>query len=189
MPLRWSLPSTFLLAALIAYVGVTTCRNATPLLSAPRHDAPALHSIDDDSRAFSVGNLDGLERAVAATPDATSTARLVGAYLDRGEPGLAMAALDHARPEVRVVAALATLEARTLFARGRARQALAAAERASQACADDGCAAWVLASATRQVAFLEQVVADGIEDPTTAPDRVQAAYERSARTVRLVAMR
>jgi hypothetical protein len=39
------------------------------------------------------------------------------------------------------------------------------------------------------VAFLEQVVADGIEDPTTAPDRVQAAYERSARTVRLVAMR
>ena len=45
------------------------------------------------------------------------------------------------------------------------------------------------AKTTRQVAFLEQVVAAGIDDPQADPLATHAAYERSAHEVRLVAMR
>jgi hypothetical protein len=47
----------------------------------------------------------------------------------------------------------------------------------------------VVATTTRQVAFLEQVVAAGIEDPQANPSATRAAYERSTHEVRLVAMR
>jgi hypothetical protein len=53
----------------------------------------------------------------------------------------------------------------------------------------ESCSAWQFAKAERQRAFLEQVVAAGIEDPLAEPEATRAAYERSAREVRLVAMR
>ena len=87
------------------------------------------------------------------------------------------------RPEV------AHLHARALFHRGFAREALAAAAHASHACAERQLRAVALAKTARQVAFLEQVVAAGIDDPLANPAATRAAYERSTHEVRLVAMR
>jgi hypothetical protein len=87
------------------------------------------------------------------------------------------------RPEV------AQLYARALFHRGHAREALAIARDASTACDSGSCPAWLVAKTTRQVAFFEQVVAAGIDDPQHDPAATLAAYERSAHEVRLVAMR
>ncbi len=62
------------------------------------------------------------------------------------------------------------------------------AEQASDACAIS-CPAWLIAATSRQVAFLDEVVAAGIEDPLTDPRATRAAYDRSVHEVRLVAMR
>jgi hypothetical protein len=82
------------------------------------------------------------------------------------------------------------MQARALFQRGHAREALAVARGASETCNDaEACPAWLMAKTARQVAFLEQVVAAGIDDPQQNPAATRAAYERSAHAVRLVAMR
>src|SRR6185503_11798145 len=131
-----------------------------------------------------------LESQAAVTPSARSVAALAGAYLDRDQPGLATAALEKAPREVLDRPEVAQLYARALFHRGHARQALAVAREASETCADSmACAPWLMAKTARQVAFFEQVVAAGIDDPHTNPDATKAAYERSTHEVRLVAMR
>jgi hypothetical protein len=131
-----------------------------------------------------------LESQAAVSHDARSIADLAGAYLDRGQPGLATAVIEQAPSEVRSRPEIAGLHARALFHRGRARQALAVAREAADSCAEGrSCPAWLLAKTARQVAFLEQVVAVGIDDPQDNPEAIRAAYERSAREVRLVAMR
>jgi hypothetical protein len=131
-----------------------------------------------------------LESQAAIAHDARSVAALAGAYLDRGQPGLATAAIEHASPEIQSRPEVAQLHARALFHRGRVRQALAVARDAADACSDAAsCPPWLLAKTARQVAFFEQVVAAGIDDPNDNPEATRAAYERSAREVRLVAMR
>lgn len=137
----------------------------------------------------SVAELDQLEARVAQSPDASSVAELAGAYLDRGQPGLATAVIEKAPAGVRAVPAVGQLQARALFHRGRAREALAAAREVSEACAVSSCPAWLEARTARQVAFLEQVVAAGIDDPLENPAATQAAFERSSHAVRMVAMR
>lgn len=141
------------------------------------------------SSLAAVGEMDRLETAAALRPDADSVGALAGAYLDRDQPGLATAVLERAPRAVRERPEIGALEARALFHRGRAREALAVARSASDTCEAGGCAAWVVATTSRQVAFLEQVVAAGIEDPQANPSATRAAYERSTHEVRLVAMR
>lgn len=131
-----------------------------------------------------------LESRAAVAPTAGSVAALASAYLDRNQPGLATAVLEKAPREVRDRPEIAHLYARALFHRGRAREALAIARDASETCADTAaCAPWILAKTTRQVAFLEQVVAAGIDDPEGNADALKAAYDRSTHAVRLVALR
>lgn len=131
-----------------------------------------------------------LESRAAVTADARATADLASAYLDREQPGLATAVIEKASSQVRARPEVAQLYARALFHRGRARAALAVARDASETCADSSsCAPWVAAKTARQVAFLEQVVAAGIDDPAADPDGTRAAFERSNHEVRLVAMR
>lgn len=142
------------------------------------------------SSVASVSALDQLEARAATTPDAASIAALASAYLDREQPGLASAVIEKAPPQVRARPEVATLAARALFHRGHAREALAVAREASDTCAESAsCPAWVTAKTARQVAFLEQMVAAGIDDPQQNPVATRAAYERSAHEVRLVAMR
>jgi hypothetical protein len=135
--------------------------------------------------------LDQLEARAAISPaSAPSVAALAGAYLDRDQPGLATAVIEKAPRQVRERPEVAHLYARALFARGHAREALAVAQDASTACDDSAsCPSWLWAKTQREVAFLEQVVAAGIDDPQKDPLATHAAYERSANAVRLVAMR
>jgi hypothetical protein len=75
-------------------------------------------------------------------------------------------------------------------------EALAMARDARDTCADEvesrpsgACSAWLLAKSARQIAFLEEIVASGIADPSADPEATLAAYERSTRALRIVAMR
>jgi predicted Zn-dependent protease len=135
--------------------------------------------------------IDQLEARAALAPASTATvAALAGAYLDRDQPGLATAVIEKAPRNVREQPQVAHLYARALFHRGHAREALAVARDASETCGDlPSCPAWLVAKTARQVAFFEQVVAAGIDDPQDAPTATRAAYERSTHEVRLVAMR
>jgi hypothetical protein len=134
--------------------------------------------------------LQQLESQAAMAPTAGTVAALAGAYLDRNQSGLATAVLEKAPREMRERPEVAHLYARALFHRGRAREALAVARDASQTCAEGGtCAPWLVAKTTRQVAFFEQLVSAGIDDPQANPDATLAAYDRSTHAVRLVAMR
>jgi len=135
-----------------------------------------------------------LEEQAALSPSPDSVARLASAYLDRDQPGLASAVIERSPTALRDRPEIAQLHARALFGRGRASDALAVARGARDACSDSmtgriGCPPWLVAKTTRQLAFLEEVVAAGIEDPYANPDATLAAYERSTREVTLVAMR
>jgi len=129
-------------------------------------------------------------RAAQAPASAKSVAALATAYLEREQPGLASAVIEKAPREVREQPEVAVLYARALFHRGRTRDALAVARDAGDACADSpSCPTWLVAKTARQVAFFEQVVAAGIDDPLDDLRGTRAAYERSAREVRIVAVR
>jgi predicted Zn-dependent protease len=132
-----------------------------------------------------------LETSAALAPASPApVAALAAAYLDRTQPGLATAVIEKAPRQVREDPQVAHLYARALFQRGRSREALAVARDASETCGDSpSCPAWLMAKTTRHLAFLEQVVAAGIDDPLDNPTATRAAYERSSHEVRLVAMR
>ena len=132
----------------------------------------------------------GLEARAALTPTAVTVTALAAAYLDRGQPGLATAVIEKSPRETQLRPEVAVLHARAVFHRGHVREALAIARDASDSCSDSTtCAPWLVAKTTRQVAFFEQAVAAGIEDPSANPDATLAAYDRSSHEVRLVAMR
>ena len=140
------------------------------------------------------GDVTELEAEVGLGATTASVAKLATAYLDRDQPGLASAVIERAPEEVRQRPEIAQLHARALFGRGHARQALAVARSVNATCDASsagriGCPPWLVAKATHQVAFLEEVVAAGIDDPYADPDATVAAYERSNREVRLVAVR
>jgi hypothetical protein len=130
-----------------------------------------------------------LEQKAATAASASSVSALATAYLDREQPGLATAVIERAPRAVREQPEVAHLYARALFHRGHAREALAVARDTSESCGDSACPAWLIAKTARQVAFFEQVVAAGIDDPERDPAATQAAYARSTHAVTLVAMR
>jgi hypothetical protein len=142
------------------------------------------------AKAADHATLARLEARAAEAPTSVSDAvALAAAYLDRQQPGLASAVLEKAPREVRQHAEVAHLYARALFHRGHAREALAVAREASDTCDSASCPAWLVAGTARQVAYFEQVVAAGIDDPENDPEATRAALRRSAHQVRLVAMR
>jgi len=140
--------------------------------------------------------LDALEARAAHTPTASNVSALASAYLEREQPGLASAVIEKAPREVRAEPDVAHQEARALLRRGRVRDALAVAEKAQAACtaqASDAdaqaCPGWLAARTARQTVFLREVVAAGIEDLSADPTGARQAYERSARELRIVAVR
>jgi len=141
-------------------------------------------------RSADAAAIESLERRAATASDAPAVTALASTYLDHEQPGLATAVIERASHDVRSEPEVAYLYARSLFHRGRTREALAVARDAADRCDEQAeCSARIVAKTTRQVAFLEQVVAAGIDDPARDPSATQAAYERSAHAVRLVAMR
>lgn len=143
---------------------------------------------------FKATDISALETNASFSPTRENVAALAVAYLERDQPGLASAVIEKAPAEVRSRPEVAHLHARALFLRGRPREALTTAKEALDGCAsaDAGasrCPSWLVAKTARQVAFFHEVVDAGIEDPVADPAGTKAAYERSAREVRLVAMR
>jgi hypothetical protein len=141
-----------------------------------------------------MADISGLEERASFSPSAANIAELATAYLDQNQPGLATAAIERAPSEIRRQPAVAQLHARALFQRGRAREALAVAKDAHDACVSAAagerrCPSWLAAKTAGQLAFFKEVVAAGIEDPYADPSGTKAAYERSAREIRLVAVR
>jgi hypothetical protein len=138
-----------------------------------------------------VVDLAALEDRAALAPNVDSIAKLASAYVDHGQPGLACAVIERSDAPIRSNLAVADIHARALFHRGQPRQALAVVENALASCEDEStaCRAWQTSKAQGQVAFLHEVVAAGIEDPTADPSALRAAYERSTKKVGLVAMR
>ncbi|EYF04055.1 hypothetical protein [Chondromyces apiculatus] len=140
------------------------------------------------------GDVAVLEARAAHAPSARNVTALAAAYLDRDQPGLAAAALANAPREVRLQPEVVHMEARALLRRGQVREALAVAETVEARCnaeptGDTACPAWLSAKSSRQVAFLREVVAAGIEDLRADPAGTEAAYTRSTGQVRVVAMR
>jgi len=142
--------------------------------------------------------LGALEDRAALAPGADTVGKLAAAYLERDQPGLASAVIEKAAPAVRATPEIAHLHARALLHRGKVPEALAMARQAESSCeatvdADahgrGACPAWLIARTARQLAFLEEMTAAGIDDPSSNPDGTRAAFDRSARKVRLVAMR
>lgn len=141
--------------------------------------------------------LAALEERAALAPDVGTIGKLAAAYLDREQPGLASAVIEKATPTVRSAPEISHLYARALLHRGKVPEALAMARQVEAACGasmdapsgKSACPSWLLARSARQLAFLEQMSAAGIEDPALNPDGARAAYDRSAHEIRFVAMR
>jgi hypothetical protein len=139
-------------------------------------------------------DISALETSASLSPTSENVAALATAYLDRDQPGLASAVLEKAPAEVQRAPEIGHLQARALFQRGRPREALATAREVQEICASPApgaprCSSWLTAKTARQVAFFREVVSAGIEDPRADPAATLAAYDRSAREVRMVAMK
>jgi hypothetical protein len=155
----------------------------------PTSILPALRSTPD----LQLVDMTALETSASLSPTSENVAALATAYLDRDQPGLASAVLEKVPADVRRSPELGHLQARALFQRGRPREALVTAKEVQDSCASPApgaprCSAWLTAKTSRQVAFFREVVGAGIEDPRADPAATMAAYERSAREVRTVAM-
>lgn len=141
--------------------------------------------------------LGALEERASLAPSVDTISKLATAYLERDQPGLASAVIEKASPAARATPELSHLYARALLHRGKVPEALAMARQAEAGCeaSIDGarghsaCPSWLIARTARQLAFLEEMSAAGIDDPGSNPDGARAAYDRSGRQVRLVAMR
>jgi hypothetical protein len=121
-----------------------------------------------------------LEERVARHPDdAQALTQLCRAYMDRGAPGLALAAMQRAPEPVRQSPRVTHLWAVALLHEGRASDALDKERVAIATCnAESACAPWFLASAMRHELFLNELVRLGIEDYRRDPDGTVMAYSR-----------
>ncbi len=142
-------------------------------------------------------SLAALEEKAALSSDVASVAKLASAYLERDQSGLATAVIQKASSEVQDNPEVAHLYARALLHRGKVPEALATARQVEASCetaVDETtgrsvCPAWLRARSARQLAFLEEMSAAGIDDPGQNPEGTRAAFDRSSREVRFVAMR
>ncbi len=139
----------------------------------------------------STRDLAGLEERAGASPaDVAATRELAQAYLDERQPGLATVLLESRGAALRTDARLAHLYARALLEEGRDRDALGVERRVIAACAEPahsvrGCDAPLLASATRRVAIVEELVRLGVEDARAQPDISLVAYKNATREARV----
>jgi len=149
------------LAATILVVGSES--EATPIVASPQGVA-------------------SLEADVAKAPTAEALSNLTGAYLERGQPGLAQAVLD-AHPEVDSPE-LSHERARVALAQGEVAHALSLSKLSLSMCGEH-CTASFTAKALRQIATLEAMEKAGIQDPKDDPIATRAALAAGNREVRL----
>ncbi|HQP36825.1 MAG TPA: hypothetical protein PLI95_16690, partial [Polyangiaceae bacterium] len=125
-----------------------------------------------------------LEAQVARQPhDAPALASLAQHYLDRGAPGMAIAALARAPEPVRSDPSVSHVWAVALLHEGNASQALDQEDRTLAACSRLPCSPWLVASALRHREFASALVAGGVEDYRRDPDATLLAYGRVSRNL------
>ncbi|WP_394823472.1 hypothetical protein [Pendulispora albinea] len=154
--------------------------------------------------------LRALEAHVANHPaDAAGRRALAQSYLDAHAPGLALRIIESASPAVRLDPELEHVHARALVEQGRSADALVAERHVLAACSGEPVSAapaapaspaapvgasagppaaapsWICASASRRVAFLEELVALGVEDAQAHPEASAVAYHNATREARL----
>jgi hypothetical protein len=137
------------------------------------------------------GRVGALEMKAAATPnDASALRELAQAYLDVGQPGMAVGSIERATTTVRSEPTVEHIYARALLDQGRSADALAAEKRVLAKCADPSievpaCSTWLIASATRRAEIIGQLVELGIEDANAQPEASSLAYHNATRQVSL----
>jgi hypothetical protein len=133
-----------------------------------------------------------LEAQVAAHPDdMAARTELAHAYLDANSPGLAWRTLTQTPDSQRHNPAIEHMQARVLIEQGRANEALAFERSVLSTCGSDpsatapGCDFWVIVSATRRAAILEELVHQGVEDAIAQPEASLVAYHNATHEARL----
>jgi hypothetical protein len=136
--------------------------------------------------AASLATIGALEGDAAQHRDGPAeVASLAQAYLDARAPGLALRVVESAPASVRSSVQVEHLYAVALFDMGRAHEAQVAEEHVLQKCEPltgvDACDARLVASASRRLDYLDQMIALGVEDPAAHPEASQIAYRGSTR--------
>jgi hypothetical protein len=132
-----------------------------------------------------------LEDNAAASPqDPQKLRELAQGYLEARQPGMAQALIDHAPEALRKDPMVEHVYGRALLDQGRAADALAAERRVLASCGDPSteipqCSTYLIASATRRVDILEQLVQLGVEDANAHPESANVAYHNATRQVTL----
>lgn len=125
-----------------------------------------------------------LEEQVARSPaDEAKLIKLGQAYVARGAPGLAVAAIRNAPPELQQSPHVQHLWARALLHQGLASQALAMQRQVLQACDQGRCDLNLQARAQHHECFLQGLVQRGIEDYRRDPDGALDAYRDVEKTM------
>lgn len=134
-----------------------------------------------------------LEADVAAHPgDLASRTELARAYLDAQSPGLAWRAIAEAPEAQRGEPAVQHMAARVLIEQGKANEALALERSVLATCGAEpstvsgrGCDFWLIVSATRRAAILQELVQHGVEDAIAEPEASLVAYHNATHEARL----
>lgn len=134
------------------------------------------------------------EGAARRADDPAATRALAQAYVDAGQPGLAVALVEGAPASVASDVRVRHVLARALVDEGRCEEALRAERAVVSACLGDpgaerrsGCDSVLLASALRRAGILEELVALGVEDAQAHPQETLVAYQNATREARIVA--
>lgn len=138
------------------------------------------------SSAPESAELAALEDAAARAPGDTEAVRaLVRGYIERDEPGLAVAALQRS-PAAAVESPAATdLAAIAYLNAGLGTAALSMSRRTLLLCEKQGCEQALRTRASRRVSLIETVLEMGVEDVYANPDAFELAYRRTVRHVRV----
>ena len=161
------------------------------LLGAPQREK-ALWPAAVSSEA--VRELEGSVANHARDPEARQVlAELARAYTDASQPGLAVVLVERSSPEVRADVRVLHLYARALLDEGRSEEALLAERAVLADCgplaeglrAPEGCDPFLLASATRRVEILRELVSRGVEDAQAHPEETRVAYQNATREARV----
>lgn len=136
-----------------------------------------------------------LEADAAGHPDDVEPARaLAQAYLDAGQPGLAVAFVAQAPPAVAADVRVRHVYARALIDEGRNADALAVEAGVVASCGEPaggdrtarGCDPVLMASARRRGDILRQLVLLGVDDALAHPEESFVAYQNATREARVM---
>jgi hypothetical protein len=177
--------SSYCIAALLAAAGLwatSGTQRERPLLAADRLPGCA--------------DVKVLEASAAAQPESAEAIRaLAQAYVDAGQPGLALTLIEGGRPSARSDLDVLHVYARALLDEGHDVDALTVENRVIAACLPrrDGqtppsrCNPALFASAMRRADILRELVARGVEDARAHPEEALIAYQNATREARAIA--